>query len=31
VALGAGGVLAVDNSLKEMSLFKNSRLRKLLG
>ena len=31
VALGAGGVLAVDNRLKNMSLFKDSKLRKLLG
>jgi thiosulfate dehydrogenase [quinone] large subunit len=31
-ALGAGGVLAVDNRLKEMGPFKNSpRLQKLLG
>jgi len=29
--LGAGGLLAVDNRLKEMGPFKNSRLRKLLG
>jgi len=31
VALGAGGVLAVDNRLREMELFENTRLRKLLG